>query len=154
MLHLKSMMARGGSWKRRLNDMLALAGVGGFKGHIIRNAAERGIHITLVDAGDTSNECALCAFVSKESRISRDFFVCVKCGDESHADLNAACVILKRGILCLVDRAEGQPVQRRRADRRNQPTRRPAWPRMRGPGPPQVRWGRQKITQLETMSRL
>lgn len=154
MLHLKSMMARGGSWKRRLNDMLALAGVGGFKGHIIRNAAERGIHITLVDAGDTSNECALCAFVSKESRISRDSFVCVKCGDESHADLNAACVILKRGILCLVDRAEGQPVQRRRADRRNQPTRRPAWPRMRGPGPPHVRWGRQKITQLETMSRL
>ena len=154
MLNLKAMMASGGNWKRRLNDMLQLAGVGGFKGQVIRNAAERGIRIILVDAGNTSNECALCSFVSKESRISRDSFVCVKCGDESHADINAACVILKRGIVCLVDRAEGQPVQRRRADRRNQPTRQPAWPRRRGPGPPHVRWGRQKITQLEIQSQL
>ena len=155
MLHLKAMTARGGNRKRRLNDMLRMAGAGGFRGHIIRNAAKRGIQIIFVDAGDTSNECALCSFVSRGSRISRDSFVCVECGDESHADLNAACVILKRGHTGLVDRAEGQPVQRRRADDgRNQPTRRPAWPRKRGLDPPQVRWGRQKITQLETMSRL
>jgi transposase len=148
------MMARGGNRKRRLNDMLQLAGAGGFRGHIIRNAARRGIHIMLVDAGDTSNECALCSFVSRESRISRDSFVCVKCGDESHADLNAACVILKRGLYGPVDRAEGRPVQRRRAGGRKQPTRRPAWPRRRGLDPPHVRWGRQKITQLEIQSRL
>ena len=148
MLHLKAMTARGGNRKRRLNDMLRMAGVGGFRGHIIRNAAKRGIRIIFVDAGDTSNECALCSFVSKESRISRDS-VCVECGDESHADLNAACVILKRGTTCPADRAEGQPVQRRRADdRRNQPTRRPAWPRKRGPGPPQVRWGARKLRNL------
>ena len=156
-LRLKAMMAAGGNRKRRLNDMLALAGLGGFKGQIIRDAAKRGIPIILVDAGDTSNECALCAHVSKESRITRDDFVCKKCGDESHADLNAACVILKRGILYLVDRAEGQAVLRRRAERRNQPTRQPDWPRMRrGLGPPVTHagWGRQKITHLEVLPRL
>ena len=154
MLNLKAMMANGGSWKRRLNDMLALASVGGFRGQIIRDAAKNGIYIIFVDAGDTSNECALCSFVSRESRVSRDSFVCVKCGDESHADINAACVILKRGHMGPVDRAEGQPVQqRRRANRRNQPTRRPAWPRMRWglSPPPHVGWGRQKITQLEVL---
>ena len=156
-LRLKAMMAAGGNRKRRLNDMLALAGLGGFRGQIIRDAARRGIPIILVDAGDTSNECALCAYVSKESRITRDDFVCVKCGDESHADINAGCVILKRGISCLVDRAEGQPVLRRRSDRRNQPTRQPDWSRMRrGFGPPvrHARWGRQKITGLELLPRL
>ena len=156
-LRLRAMMAAGGRWKRRLNDMLALAGLGGFKGQIIRDAMKNGIPVILVDAGDTSNECALCAYVSKESRVTRDDFVCGKCGDESHADLNAACVILKRGISCLVDRAEGQPVLRRRAGRRNQPTRQPDWPSMRrGLGPPvtHARWGRQEITYLETMSQL
>ena len=156
-LRLKAMMAAGGNRKRRLNDMLALAGLGGFRGQIIRDAAKRGIPIILVDAGDTSNECALCAYVSKESRVSRDDFVCVECGDESHADLNAGCVILKRGIACLADRAEGQPVLRRRAERLNQPTGQPAWPRMRrGLSPPVMHagWGRQKITHLEVLPRL
>ena len=156
MLRLRAMMAAGGRRKSRLNDMLALAGLGGFRGQIIRDAARRGTPIILVDAGDTSNECALCAFVSRESRISRDSFVCTKCGDESHADINAACVVLKRGIKCPADRAEGQPVLRRRAERLNQPTGQPAWPRMRrGLSPPKhARWGRQKITQLEIQNRL
>ncbi|MCE2509157.1 MAG: transposase, partial [Nitrosopumilaceae archaeon] len=108
----------GGNRKRRLNDMLQMAGIGGFRGMMIRNAARNGAHIILVDAKNTSNECTICEFVSKESRVSRDSFICINCGDESHADLNAACVILKRGIIqCPVDRAEGQAVLRRRATR-------------------------------------
>ena len=153
-LDFKAMTARGGNRKRRLNDMLRLAGVGGFRGDIIRNAAKHGIRVILVDAKNSSNECAVCGHVSKESRISRDCFICVNCGDESHADINAACVILKRGMTCLADRAEGQAVLRRRAIPCNQPTQWSAWPRRRGPGPPQMRWGRQKVTQVEVLPRL
>ena len=154
-LNLKAMMKRGGNRKRRLNDMLQMAGIGGFRGMIIRNAARNGARIILVDAKNTSNECTICEFVSKESRVSRDSFICINCGDESHADINAACVVLKRGIIqCPVDRAEGQAVLRRRATPRNQPTQWPAWPRKRGLDPPHLRWGRQKITQLEIQSRL
>ena len=132
-LDFKAMMARGVNYKRHLNDMLRLAGVGGFRVNIIRNAAKRGIRVILVGAKNSSNECAVCEYVSKESRILRDCFICVNCGDKSHADTNAACVILKRGMMYFADRVEGQAVLGRRVMSRNQPTQWSAWPRKRGP---------------------
>ena len=151
-INIGAMMARGGNRKRRLNDTLQLAGAGGFRGHIIRNAARRGAYVILVDAKNSSNECAICGHVDRKSRASRDGFICVNCGDEAHADINVACV-LKRGI-CAVDRAEGRAVLRRRATPRNRPTQWSARPRKRGLDPPQMRRGRQKITQVEALPRL
>ena len=152
-INVRAMMARGGNRKRRLNDMLQLAGAGGFRDHIIRNAARRGAYVILVDAKNSSNECSICGHVDRKSRASRDSFICVNCGDEAHADINAACVLLKRGM-CSVDRAEGRAVLRRRATPRNQPTQWSTWPRKRGLDPPQMRWGRQKITRVEAPPRL
>ena len=116
-------------------------------------------YVIMVDAKNSSNECIVCGHVDKESRVSRDAFICINCGDESHADVNAACVILKRAISWLADRAEGQAVLRRRAAPRNQPTQWSAWPRKRrmglaDPPPLHARWGRQKITHVEVLPRL
>ena len=156
-INVKALMARGGNRKRRINDALQLAGIGGFRGKMIRDAAKRGVYIVLVDAKDSSNECVICGCIDSDNRASRDEFICITCGGEAHADLNAACVLLKRGEAAAArraDGADGQAVLRRRAKPRNQPTRWSAWPRKRGLGPPQMWWGRQKITQLEAMPRL
>ena len=156
-ISVKVMTAHGGNRKRRLNDMLRLAGIGGFRGQIIRDAARRGACVVLVDAKDSSNECILCGCADKNNRASRDKFICINCGDGAHADINAACVLLKRGEIAIAvarraDRAEGQAVLRRRAKPRNQPTQWEAWPRERGLGPPSyMRWGRQKVTQVEVL---
>ena len=74
----------------------------------------------LADARNSSG-CIMCGYTDRESGASRDEFICTNRGDESHADLNAACVILKRGV-CAADRSEGQAVLRHRSTPRNQPT--------------------------------
>ena len=157
-INIKALAAHGGSRKRRLNDMLRLAGIGGFRGRLIRNAARRGAYIVLVDARDSSNECLLCGCVDSDNRATRDELICITCGDKAHADINAACVLLKRGEAAAarrVDGADGRAVLRRRAKPRNQSTRWSAWPRKRGLDPPRMmRWGRQKITQLEAVATL
>ena len=75
--------------------------------------------------------------------------LCNACGDESHADINTACVILKRGIECAVDWAEGQAAHRHRVTPHNRPTQWSAWPRKGDANAPRARRGYQKVTQIE-----
>ena len=49
----------------------------------------------------TSQECSGCGVVDKESRKTRSLFECVACGLRLHADVNAARVILGRGVRAL-----------------------------------------------------
>ena len=46
----------------------------------------------------SSCTCSICGHVNKESRVSRDHFVCSACAHEKHADVNAAEVIHTRGL--------------------------------------------------------
>lgn len=54
--------------------------------------------IVKVNARNTSQECAKCSHTQAENRITQDKFVCMNCGNEENADLNAAKVIRSRGI--------------------------------------------------------
>jgi putative transposase len=51
-----------------------------------------------VDPRNSSIECARCAHVAKENRVSQAAFRCVACGHVANADTNAAQVVLKRGL--------------------------------------------------------
>ncbi|MCE2498986.1 MAG: transposase, partial [Nitrosopumilaceae archaeon] len=65
----------------------------------IRNKAElMGITIRTVNPQYTSQECARCGHVAKESRVTRDMFRCVKCNYIQQADVNAAMIIGRRGL--------------------------------------------------------
>lgn len=46
----------------------------------------------------TSQKCNLCGHISSESRLTQASFVCVSCGHQQNADLNAAKNILGEGI--------------------------------------------------------
>ena len=50
----------------------------------------------------TSCECRICNFTSKENRKSQSKFLCLKCGHEENADLNASKIVLARGHRVLV----------------------------------------------------
>lgn len=61
----------------------------------------RGGRLIPVPYGYSSQECSECGHVSAANRPSRDTFRCEACGHAEHADLNAAKVILKRGLRLL-----------------------------------------------------
>ena len=56
------------------------------------------IKIIKVHSGNTSNTCSKCNHVSKESRVTKLLFKCVKCNFKTHADRNASVNILRKGL--------------------------------------------------------
>ena len=65
---------------------------------ICRAAAKfTGTRVILVDAKNSSRECASCGHIAKENRETQPVFCCLACGHSSNADLNASVVIERRG---------------------------------------------------------
>jgi IS605 OrfB family transposase len=58
-----------------------------------------GIPLLLVDPKYTSQECSQCGQIDKRNRRSQALFICVNCGYECHADLNAAFNIRYRAMV-------------------------------------------------------
>ena len=64
-----------------------------------------GVRVVLVDPRNTSRTCSRCGYCDTGNRTSQDKFVCLKCGFDLNADLNAAINIGARaecsdGLLC------------------------------------------------------
>jgi putative transposase len=49
-----------------------------------------GANLVIVDPTDTSRACNRCGLISADSLVTRSHYVCVGCGYESDADVNAA----------------------------------------------------------------
>jgi putative transposase len=81
--------------KAGLNRALLDAGFGMLATLIREKAANAAREVVQVDARYSSQTCAACGHVAKESREGRRF-ACVGCGHEADADVNAARVILLR----------------------------------------------------------
>lgn len=58
-----------------------------------------GVPLLMVDPKHTSQECSQCGHVDKRNRRSQALFICVNCGYECHADLNASFNIRNRAIV-------------------------------------------------------
>jgi len=59
---------------------------------------ESGGVLTKVRPHYSSQECAACGHVDRESRKSQAVFVCTACGASTNADINAARMILARAL--------------------------------------------------------
>lgn len=73
----------------------SFAQLGGF---IAYKAKRIGMPVVFVDPKHTSQRCNVCAHTEKANRLSRDKFVCKKCGHAEHADGNGAKNIRLRGL--------------------------------------------------------
>jgi putative transposase len=81
--------------KAGLNRALLDAGFGMLATLIREKAEYAGRTVIEVDARYSSQTCAACGHLCKESR-EGPIFACVRCGHEADADVNAAQVILLR----------------------------------------------------------
>jgi putative transposase len=93
-LRVKDMTKKGGSSKRGLNREMLRIGFAGLVAKCTYKAHRRGGSVRKVTPKYTSQTCSDCGSIDKESRVSRDLFICTSCGHEQDADKNAALNIL------------------------------------------------------------
>lgn len=89
---------RGAGLSRELNRVLGRFGRGVITKKLDSLHEDYGITVTEVNAAYSSQECDSCSHVSKKNRVGTKFS-CRFCGLKSHADINAARVIVKRRSL-------------------------------------------------------
>jgi len=106
-LNLRSMTkrahGRGASAKRGLNRAMSNAALGQVRELIAYKARFTGTEVILVPAAYTSQRCNQCSHIASENRKSQAVFLCVKCGHQANADVNAAMNIKDDALraLCL-----------------------------------------------------
>jgi putative transposase len=90
-----------GSRTSTLNRSILDSSWGRFLEFLEYKCAERGHLFLRVSPKHTSQTCSKCGFSSSDNRRSVGLFVCGNCGLREDADINAARVILKRGLVTL-----------------------------------------------------
>jgi putative transposase len=85
--------------KSGLNRSLLNQGLFEFRRQLEYKAKRHGGVVVPVNPRYTSQTCFACGAVDKLNRKTQAVFKCVHCGNEDHADLNAAKNILKTGVL-------------------------------------------------------
>lgn len=110
----KDMTRHGGNRKRNINRPMRENRVGEFKRKICQKSEDRNIELEDVSPKYTSQTCSVCEHVDSKLRVTRGRFICTYCGQELHADKNAAHNILYG--------AAGKIVQRRLWQGGHQPT--------------------------------
>ena len=95
-LHPKPMTAKGGRRKRAMNREMRYGRVGALLARIRLTAENAGVRVIEVDPRGTSIACVECGHADRDSRRSRSVFICVRCGHEADADINAARNVLAR----------------------------------------------------------
>jgi putative transposase len=77
------------------------------KQFLLYKAADVGLPVVEVDPRNTSRTCSRCGHCEQANRRSQAIFLCLKCGFQAHADVNAACNVEGKGL-----QARGEPVTR------------------------------------------
>jgi IS605 OrfB family transposase len=104
--------------KAGLNRAILDKGWGQLRLALLSQGRDHGCEVLVVPAAYTSQTCSACGYVAARSRESQARFCCVACGFESHADVNAARVILAAGqaVTGRGGLATGQPMNRQPPD--------------------------------------
>ena len=95
-LHPKPMTAKGGRRKKAMNREMRYGRVGALLARIRLTAENVGVRVVKADPRGTSITCVECGHADRDSRRSRSVFICVRCGHEADADINAARNLLAR----------------------------------------------------------
>lgn len=85
-----------GSNKHGLNRAISDCCWGQFAQLLEQKCLKTGCKLIRVDPAYTSQTCSECGHCEKDNRPSQSEFVCLKCGFEANADLNASINILNK----------------------------------------------------------
>lgn len=107
--------------KAGLNRSLLNVALGQVARYTAYKARRKGKLLLSVPPHYSSQECAQCGHVHSDNRVTRDRFVCQRCGHVDDADHNASIVLRKRGIALLLSEVTvAKPVKRCGVTRRKQ----------------------------------
>lgn len=87
----------GQSAKSGLNKAIADAAWGSLKQKVKILSERAGVLVHEVEPNFSSQECSECGYISPTNR-DKEKFICEKCGHHADADVDAAKIILKRGL--------------------------------------------------------
>jgi putative transposase len=90
-------LPNGAAAKAGLNRSISDSGWGMLRSFLAYKAEDAGRELIAVDPRHTSQRCSSCRQVALENRVSQAEFRCQSCGHQAHADINAACNILRAG---------------------------------------------------------
>lgn len=90
-------LPNGAAAKAGLNLSIHAACWSLFQQRLTDKAQQSGVRVLMVNPAFTSQQCRACGHTAKENRENQAIFLCVKCGHQAHADINAARNILARG---------------------------------------------------------
>jgi len=93
--------------KAGLNRAILDAGWGRFASMLRYKVEVEGGRVIEVPAAYSSQTCSACGVVDGDSRREQDVFLCIHCGHLDNADVNAAQVLLARGLHALAVEATG-----------------------------------------------
>jgi len=65
---------------------------------VVYKAKMAGLPVTFVDPRNTSRTCHACGHCAKENRKSQSQFLCLRCGYQTNADVNASANIARKGL--------------------------------------------------------
>ncbi len=99
----KGFLPNGANAKAGLNRTILDQSWAKFETVLLYKARKYGKVCFKISPEFTSQECADCAHIHPENRLSRDVFLCLNCGHRDHADRNAAMVLKKRAIKLILD---------------------------------------------------
>jgi len=97
--------------KSGLNKSILDQGWFEFRRQLDYKLYRQGGSLVEVDFRYSSQRCSCCGHTAKENRKSQSEFVCLQCGYEQHADVNAAINILtagQAGMACVANRSSGR----------------------------------------------
>lgn len=119
--HGKNVKAKSG-----LNKSIFDQGWFEFRRQLEYKQAWNGGEVITINPKNTSRTCAACGHTAKENRQTQSGFVCVECGHESNADLNAAQNILAAGHAVLACGETLRPYANMRVLVKQEPTEKAA----------------------------
>ena len=97
--------------KSGLNKSILDQGWGEFRRQLDYKLCWHGGSLVEVESRYSSQRCSCCGYTEKRNRRSQAVFVCLACGYEQHADVNAARNILtvgQTGMACAANRSSGR----------------------------------------------
>lgn len=83
---------------KRLSRLSADAALSFFRTRLEHKCKERGVMLIRVHPAYTSQQCYACGHTAAENRLTQSRFVCVNCGHQDNADMNATYNIRDRGL--------------------------------------------------------
>ena len=87
--------AQEGTLSKKMNRLVRRMGTGIFQQALAMKSEVQGFRLVQVNPAYTSQECASCGFIARQNR-KGNFFRCVCCGKQAHADSQAARTLVKR----------------------------------------------------------